>query len=84
MKLNFTKKEVGQWLKKLGGNSAIVCAFRDWLAMYDLLKEDVYEALSNISMSIADLKNPSRAILEDKKQVIILIRKIRELIGEDK
>ena len=89
MKLNLTRTEINN----LSNNPDITLAIgrRDYAkellvdnsAMYDLLKKDVYETLSNISMSIADLEKPSLAILEDKEQVIILIRKIRELIGED-
>ena len=41
MSLEFTRNDVKNWLKKFGknNNSAIVCAFRDWLTMYDMLDE---------------------------------------------
>ena len=37
MKLNFERKEVEQWIKKLdnGGSSAVVSAFKDWLILAD-------------------------------------------------
>ena len=37
MKLNFERKEVKQWIKKLdnGGSSAVISAFKDWLILAD-------------------------------------------------
>jgi len=63
MKLEFTRKDVEQWLTKFGknNNSAIVCAFRDWLAMDDLIDELLshdlsYDKLEQYRKEFSELK----------------------------
>jgi len=65
MKLNFERKEVKQWIKKLdnGGSSAVISAFKDWL----ILADEVERQAKLIERLVEDGERLANIILRLKK-----------------